>query len=408
MARFAQATVANLGWDGSAQLALYWGLSVADFPIVRYTLADVERAGTVIAGQHPLSPQTMEAFQIANNWREAHAYPMRSIRYQIIWYLRELKIEGVTGARLKRMQAIRRKLVRLSRLGLDDLQDLGGCRAIVPTIDDATRLVIALRERSRHYLHAEQEYIKRPKRDGYRSHHLMFHFRGKGTTKIHDDRRIEIQVRTRLQHSWATAVEAVGLFRNEELKSNVGNPDWLRLFLLMSAEFAVAERCPVPPDVPDHRARVREIGELNRKLQATQTLDNLSSAVKWTDDSVKPRSKPTYYLIRYDNATNQVTVEPYFAPTAAMMSYEKAEEADNQSGNDTANIVLVEADKLENMKQAYPNYFGDVQMFRMQLANITSGVGARQYVVRPQESVRPRPKENPNFIWLKRGRSRWK
>jgi hypothetical protein len=381
---------------------------VAEFPIVQYGLVDIKRAGETIAGKHPLNPETMRAFQIANNWREAHAYPMRSIRCQLIWYLRQLQVEGITGARLKRMQAIRRKLARLPRLGLGDLQDLGGCRAIVPRISDATNLVNALRERSRHHLRAEQDYIKRPKRDGYRSYHLMFDYRGRGSAKDYTDRRIEVQIRTRLQHSWATAVEAVGLFRNEELKSNIGDADWLRLFLLMSAEFAVAEGCPEPLDVPCHAARVREIRALNKKLKATQTLENLSHAVKWTDDSVKPRSRPTYYLIRYDNATNEVTVEPYFAPAAAMQSYERAEATDNQSGHDTANIVLVEADKLENMKQAYPNYFGDVQMFRMQLTNITTGTGAKEYVVRPQEGARPRPKENPNYMWLIRRSRRWK
>jgi Region found in RelA / SpoT proteins len=87
-------------------------------------------------------------------------------------------------------------------------------------------------------LREEDDYIARPKPDGYRSHHLMFNFRDRRNAGIHDGRRIEVQLRTRLQHSWATAVEAVGLFRGEDLKGNQGNPKWLRLFTLMSAEFA--------------------------------------------------------------------------------------------------------------------------------------------------------------------------
>ena len=406
MTRIAQAQIAVSGWDAPTRhLARDWVIgTVSDFPRSSYSMKDVKRAGELIAGRHPMNPGTLEAFKIANAWREDHAYPMRSIRCQLIWYMRHLELEGVTAARLKRMQAIRRKLTRIG-LNLSQLQDLGGCRAVVPKIADVSALVGVLRDRSRHHLRAENDYINNPKPDGYRSHHLMFNFRGRGQAKYYNDRRIEVQIRTRMQHSWATAVEAVGLFRGEDLKGNKGNPDWLRLFKLMSAEFAVAEGCPEPSDVPNHQKRVAEIKALNKTLQATATLENLSNAVRWTDIAIAPSSKPSYYLIKYDNATNQVSVEPFFAPSTAMQSYEKAELADNESGNDTTNIVLVEADKLENMKEAYPNYFGDVQLFRMQLANITTGLGAREFVVRPQETVRSRPKENPNYMWLK-GRRR--
>src|SRR6185437_2042663 len=89
-----------------------WACDVADFPSIDYSMADVRGAGAVIAGAHPLSAEILEAFKIANNWREAHAYPMRSVRCQLMWYMRLLNLDGVTGARLKRMQAIRRKLGR--------------------------------------------------------------------------------------------------------------------------------------------------------------------------------------------------------------------------------------------------------------------------------------------------------
>lgn len=125
----------------------------------------------MIAQAHPLSPDILEAFKVANNWREAHAYPMRSVRCQLMWYMQRLSLEGVTGARLKRMQAIRRKLGR-SGIHLDKLQDLGGCRAILPRIADVKTLVDALRQKSRHELRTESDYIAKPKLDGYRSHHL--------------------------------------------------------------------------------------------------------------------------------------------------------------------------------------------------------------------------------------------
>ncbi len=403
MSRIAQAAVVNSGWPMSAPMAARpdWTLTVSDFPQFEYSMRDVRHAGGVIAGAPPPGPETLQAFRIANNWREAHAYPMRSVRHQMIWYMRLLGVHGVTGARLKRMQAIRRKLRRMG-LHLNQLQDLGGCRAIVPRIEDVETLAVALKDRSRHELRGNgNDYISSPKPDGYRSHHLVFTYSGLGNAKSFTGRRIEIQLRTQLQHSWATAVEAVGLVRGEYLKNDQGSEEWLRLFKLISADFALAEGTPLPSGVPDHEERLSEIRALDKRLQATQTLENLSYVARWADTSVEP-VRPTYYLIIYDNATNKVGVEPYFNPRQAMAQYHIAEAKANKYGGETANIVLVEADKIDIVRTAYPNYFGDVQMFKRQLKNITQGKGARDFVVKPQQLVKPPERDNMDFWPLRR------
>lgn len=108
------------------------GFDVADFPSLEFSNREVKRAGEVIAGSlvwtEESAPELKCAFQIANNWRDAHAYPMRSVRYQLLWFMRDADVSGFTVARLKRMQAIRRKLRRVG-LHLNQIQDLGGCRA---------------------------------------------------------------------------------------------------------------------------------------------------------------------------------------------------------------------------------------------------------------------------------------
>ena len=173
----------------------------------------------------------------------------------------------------------------------------------MPTVDDVRTVAQAIRQRSGHEFRADDDYISRPKSDGYRSHHLKLNFNGT-RTQNHNGRRIEIQVRTRLRHSWATAVEAVGMFRGEHLKSHQGSDAWLRLFTLMSAEFALSEGCPVPPNVPDQATRILEIKALDKELKAIDTLENLSQAVRWTEEYVQPDDVvPKYYLIRYDNKT---------------------------------------------------------------------------------------------------------
>jgi hypothetical protein len=234
----------------------------------------------------------------------------------------------------------------------------------------------------------------------------MFDFVGKADQRVFDGKRVEVQIRTRLQHAWATAVESLGIFLGEYLKGGIGDPRWLRLLKLMSAEFALFEGCPEPPDVPTQPARIAEIKALEKDLDATRNLDKLSHAVRFTDISIRSSSKPTYYLITYNNATNEISVDTYFAPKSAMMSYGSAEFFENKTGRYTKNVVLVEADKVETLKEAYPNYFGDVQLFRQQLRNIAKGAGLREYTMKPQDTVTPRLGENPDLTWLKR-RIRW-
>jgi ppGpp synthetase/RelA/SpoT-type nucleotidyltranferase len=379
---------------------------VADFPQLEYSKRAVKRAGEVIAGNLPWteenSPKIRDAFQIANNWRDAHAFPMRSIRYSVIWYMRKHKLEGITAARLKRMQAIRRKLRRVPE-NLGQLQDLGGCRVILSSIAEVKTLVSELRSSIRHNIRDEDDYISGPKDDGYRSQHIMFDFCGRRAS-MYDGRRIELQVRTKLQHSWATAVEAVGLFRGEDLKGHNGSEDWLRLFLLMSAEFAVAEGCPLPGDTKEPGARLREIKLLERKLDAVSVLDTVSHGIHGTDIELQRGYKPTHYLIRYDHATKTVYVEPYNMPLSATMSYDNAEALGNKTGDDAEDIVLVEVDKIENLKAAYPNYFGDVELFKAQLRRITRGQSAVEFAHIPRERPLPAQPVKRDLSWLRRSR----
>jgi hypothetical protein len=62
----------------------------------------------------------------------------------------------------------------------------------------------------------------------------------------YDGQRIEIQIRSKLQHLWATAVETAQIFTGQALKSKVKNAsaDWLRFFALTSSAFALREETP--------------------------------------------------------------------------------------------------------------------------------------------------------------------
>jgi hypothetical protein len=125
---------------------------IPDFPKFEYSNKQVLRAGEALGQTLIWTDETAdairEAFSIANNWRDSHAYPMRRMRYELMAHLRIQGVKGITAARLKRMASIRNKLRRLP-VNLNQIQDLAGCRAILPSIADVNQLVIKLRRKSR-------------------------------------------------------------------------------------------------------------------------------------------------------------------------------------------------------------------------------------------------------------------
>lgn len=383
---------------------------MSKYPVFSYSNREVRRAGETIASDMVWTEETdlivRQAFEIANNWRDSHAYPLRSVRYSVIHHMRHTGLTGLTAARLKRMPAIRRKLRRQnSNFKLNQLQDLGGCRVIMDDITGVTALVDLLRRNARHDIRGEDNYTFDPKDDGYRSHHLKLAFKGRTPeTSVFDGRRIELQVRTRLQHAWATAVEAVGLFRGEDLKGHQGNADWLRLFALISAEFAEAEKCPLPPGCLGKEERIAEIRRLERSVGALASLDSIRLGVRGTDFPLMPGYRPSHYLIRYVHATKTVFVSPFNAPKDAARSYDNAEAFDNRADSDTETVVLVEVDKIENLKAAYPNYFGDVDYFKEQFRRIVRGNSVVEYADMPQELLRRSSEKWGDLGWLRRSR----
>jgi hypothetical protein len=380
--------------------------SMAQYPKLTYSQRDVRRAGDVICA-NVWNPENrdkiLEAFGIANNWRDSHLYPMRSVRVSLAQRMRWRSLRGYTAARPKRMISIRKKLQRLT-INLEQINDIAGCRAVLDDMASVNALIEICENDFPQAIRQRYPYIIDPKPDGYRSHHIVFDFQDDGVPDAFKGRRVELQLRTRLQHSWATAVEAVGLYRGEEMKQGEGDPNWLRLFRLMSLEFAHAEKC-IQSNHADRAARIAEIRKLNSTLGAASVLEDLRNATHYMSNFMQDVSA-RYYLIRYDNPTKQVTVTGYsdaFEASAALAAAERKIEL----GEDDAKVVQVEVNKVANLVEAYPNYFGEVALFIRNLRHVCDGKDAIEFSMAPQHLVAPKPYEKPDFGALRRRYTKW-
>lgn len=336
---------------------------MVEAPICPYSRKQIVAAGKLLASHipetHARHAEIIEAFKIARSWRQSNAYPMRRVRAELNGKLRSTKAAGITAARLKRMPSIRKKLKSSPRT-LYQMQDIGGCRLIADDIEDyRASLRPYVEGASRYKIVDDDDYVSHPKLTGYRSRHIILKFCDEDSPGF-DRHFVEVQFRTKKQHSWATAVEAVGLVRNEDLKAGHGNPDWLRLFALMAGEMAEDEASNPLENVSCERSeRHKELVDLNRKLRALQTLDSYNRAIKHTE-YIYSFSAP-YYLIRYDTTNMSVDVKPFNRGSIGSEMYEQAER------DQKINSVLVEVDKVADLREAYPNYFLDVGAFVVRL-----------------------------------------
>ncbi|MER9094465.1 RelA/SpoT domain-containing protein [Mesorhizobium sp. M0700] len=381
----------------------YFGL-MSDYPKFDYLRKQIVRVGEelsgkmVVAGDKSNLDHYREVFRIAYNWRNSHIYPMRRIHHELMANVRQrgVKLQGFTSARLKRMQSIREKLGE-SSTKFDQMQDLGGCRAIMDSVDEYRQLIAKYREGGTgHRIRNDTDYFEKPRASGYRGHHFVLEFQPEANEYQHKDRRIEVQLRTGLQHAWATAVEAVGIMRRENMKRGIGDPDWLRLFALMSTDFAIEEDGAHVPGTPEgKRERHQELRHLNDKLNAVVFLENINQAF---DYAPVYRGSAKFYLVQIDRDKKEVHVTGYNQPINATEGFSASE-----TGNGVIS-VLAEVNKIEDLMKAFPNYFMDVQMFTDHLKTIVFPDRAHKVAKSAAESVRATKKKSSNFLdlsWLK-------
>ena len=356
-------------WDDSLPVA-----EMMELEVQLYSKSQIANAGKLLAGIIPATAMhddaVRQAFKVAWNWRNSHIYPMRRLRAELSKKAKIVNPWAVAAARPKRMKSIRQKLDARS---LYDIQDIAGCRAIMPTIGEVRALLAAYDSGARHALHKPYDYIAAPRDTGYRCFHLVYKFEGETDEEREAFRHhyVELQLRTQLQHAWATAVEAVGLVRGESLKHGIGDPDWLRFFNLMSSEFAEEEGCPHVPGTPENAAdRHKEIKELNQKLDAVKSLDGFRRIIEKTARA--EASRGTIFLIQYDPDREEVSIKtiPNYEIGSSKMG--TAEQMESGKGR-RIETVLVEVDAASDLRKAYPNYFLDVGIFVERLRRIVAG-----------------------------------
>ena len=322
-----------------------------------YPKKQVDKAGIKVSTIEKTSEEYKNALTIVDNWRAAHGYPL---------YIIANKLKRMTTGknifvvhRLKRLDSIVAKLKRNDHMSLRNMQDLGGCRVVVPKIDDVYKIADEFENsRVRHKLVKENDYIKEPKKDGYRSLHRVYKYVSDDKDSPYNGMKIEIQFRTLTQHYWATAVETMGTCTKTNLKAGMGDEDVKRFFVLASNLLAMSENQNLVPGTSGSlKENIMKIKEIDNKLHIINKLKAISTMVQKTEDI----KRAGYYLLHLDLEKMVLRIKGYKTKDfkQAVADYDFWEVMDG----DRNDIVLVSASSVKELKKAYPNYFGDIGQF---------------------------------------------
>lgn len=345
-----------------------------------YSKKKVDWAGDILIDKTSSKEDKNKAIEILDNWRAIHRYPMHIFKKRLKNVSEKMDKDAFAVQRLKRLPSIIKKLQRVYQgdkptMKLSQMQDIAGCRVVMPTLKQARELY------EKHYLKGhikhdkvnEKDYMMIPKEDGYRSIHLIYRYNSdKQGKKDYNNLLVEVQIRSKLQHLWATAIEIVDFFTNQAIKSNEGQKEWMDFFKLVSSAFAITEGTPIISGTSRNKKELyNQIRVQEKKLNVIKIMEGWTQAVKvFQEMSEKKELDLQFFLLELDIEDGKLNLRGYprELEDKAIEDYDYAEKK-NQDKK-TYDVVLVGADTTNDLKKAYPNYFVDSEEFLVKLQQI--------------------------------------
>lgn len=309
----------------------------------------VRNAGEDLAAGLLSGEDRAKALRTVGYWRAAHIEPLRKTLFAL---------EDICGqdestilvSRLKRIDTMVNKLNRTNHeYNLTNLRDIAGCRLIVQNNEDVSKMVKKIKSHMQCY--KVIDHMSCPKQSGYRGIHIIC--RHNSESYGYENLNVEIQVRSRIQHDWATAVETYDMITETGLKFDHGSEKQKRYFQLASAL--------INNDVDDEPAARLELKELDDELQVLSKLREATDSMYDAYDAGLEISRTNSCLITVDMGMQQINIEVY-------RNEDEDKAADKYTeleSNEEAGLIylLARAGSLEDLKKAYPNYYSGISGF---------------------------------------------
>jgi ppGpp synthetase/RelA/SpoT-type nucleotidyltranferase len=335
-----------------------------------FSKSQIDKAGQIIKNSKNKTNEYKNSIKIIKKWREYHSDSLKSTRYHIDYEGKKIDKKSLTIQRLKRIISIESKL-KNSTTRLSKMQDIGGCRIIVSDINKLQKLYENIQNATpaNKLITNIVDYIKSPNsKTGYRGIHIIY--------QCLAQYQIEVQLRTKLQHSWATAVEIAGTFLRQNIKSGKIDSEyleWLEFFRLSSIVFANEEKKKniasvlVENNLDDIKKKLIAI---EQNLNAFSKLNSYSVSTKEINRNRQNHEKHEHFVINLNELTGQGNITFFKKNQELEAEKEYSRLEIKHTTNSSINIVLVSAKSINDIKIGFPNYFADSSFFINNLKNI--------------------------------------
>lgn len=310
----------------------------------------VNRAGQSLARDIA----TIEDSRVFEEWRAAHRGVLNT--FQAILRKRARGKKITVAQRHKRRATILDKLHRHSGMALARMDDVAGCRLIFEDIESMLQFRESMHKA--HFRHKiknsidKYDYVKKAKSTGYRGIHDVYEYDVNSETgEALKGLLVEIQYRTLIQHSWATAVEVIGLITKSQPKFERGDARYTEAMAYASEILSrVYENQKGPfPDLSD-RSIVAEFRKLDRELKLLKLLRGVRAA-----DATLTKGGDVILIFNEDGS---LEIRSFTSAPLALIDLFSLERKLDQK-----DIVLVRGATSHDVRLAYQNYFGDTSDF---------------------------------------------
>ena len=326
---------------------------------MKYSRSQINKAGDSLIND-PFGRQ--QAVEIVTDWRQSHLPVLRELNDELTEFLvaNGVKFE-FSSHRIKRMQSIVEKLRNSPDMGLGGMQDIGGIRFVFPDTEtlELAEAVLHVFSPKNFELKKVYDYITNPKESGYRSIHYVY--KCKSENPDHNGLQIELQIRNKLQHSWAMAVETASLISGTSLKASIQDGSvWRDFFKLVSAIFSKREGKPVLDIYTGHTDELlcREYFAFNEHYKLVDTL----KALRVTVASEKHKQTgDRYCVLNINYVTRRVSFRFFETEEEALASETFSRMEQSITSGEAA--LMVSMKKIEELWNAYPSYFLDTAKF---------------------------------------------
>ena len=331
-----------------------------------YARHKLDKAGQALIGTDPFLRN--EALPVIQAWRETHFFVLQELNKQLLTLFLEKGIAyDFSSMRIKRMTSIEAKLRNNKEKGtkLGGLQDIGGIRFVFETVEQLDKVVSVLDGFAPQSFTCVRSYnyVDEPKESGYRSVHYVYKY--SSGEERYDGNSIELQVRTKMQHAWAMAVETASLISQTTLKADIqDNSEWRGFFKLVSALFARDERKPVYKTFASY---TQELFCTEYFSYEKHNLVDQLKALRVTVNSDFDKAEQGYCVLTIDFNSKIVHTQTFSQDQEkqAAILFSQIEQTINR--DEAALMVAIE--NMVEIKEAYPSYFLDTQKFLLFLSD---------------------------------------